>query len=323
MICFAISGSGQRTCTCGVAEDTGEPADTGVANIWPFFPILSFNIGDTGHVGREWLEFLVGPLICEQGNSQSDTFIKSHEHRPARGFFLNADENVKKYKYQINAFLFSNEKALKIKRWPSIYFCQWITYRLSNIRSGSYGVRTKYACIGDKHVPTDCHFGSHVSNVILFNVADIVYRWFDTNPGRRQTVSVTIDAWATTAGKCAMKCLNDYDCISFNFQKIPTPICELSALPHNALSASYGPDAAWSHYSIRIEWEQDGSLLTWWRHQMETFSALRSPVNSPHKGQWRGAFMFSLICAWINRWVNNREAGDLRRLLWRHRNEKN
>ena len=30
-------------------------------------------------------------------------------------------------------------------------------------------------------------------------------------------------------------------------------------------------------------------------------------------GQWRGALMFSLICAWINGWVNNREAGDLRR----------
>ena len=39
----------------------------------------------------------------------------------------------------------------------------------------------------------------------------------------------------------------------------------------------------------------------------------RSPVNSPHKGQWRGALMFSLIYAWINSWVNNREAGDLRR----------
>ena len=39
----------------------------------------------------------------------------------------------------------------------------------------------------------------------------------------------------------------------------------------------------------------------------------RTPVNSPHKCQWRGAFMFSLICAWINRWVNNREVGDLRR----------
>ena len=39
----------------------------------------------------------------------------------------------------------------------------------------------------------------------------------------------------------------------------------------------------------------------------------RSPVNSPHKGQWRGALMFSLICVWINGWMNNREAGDLRR----------
>ena len=56
----------------------------------------------------------------------------------------------------------------------------------------------------------------------------------------------------------------------------------------------------------------------WWRHHMETFSALlaichRSPVNSPHKGQWRGALMFSSICAWMNGWVNNREAGYLRR----------
>ena len=38
----------------------------------------------------------------------------------------------------------------------------------------------------------------------------------------------------------------------------------------------------------------------------------RSPVNSPHKGQWREPLMLSLICAWINNWVNNREAGDLR-----------
>ena len=56
---------------------------------------------------------------------------------------------------------------------------------------------------------------------------------------------------------------------------------------------------------------------------METFSALlalcagihRSPVNSPHKGQWRGTFMFSLICAWTNAWVNIRDAGN----MWRHR----
>ena len=57
---------------------------------------------------------------------------------------------------------------------------------------------------------------------------------------------------------------------------------------------------------------------SWWRHKMETFSALlvicagNSPV-TPHKGQWRVASMISLSCAWINGWVNNTEAGDLRR----------
>ena len=39
----------------------------------------------------------------------------------------------------------------------------------------------------------------------------------------------------------------------------------------------------------------------------------RSPVNSPYKGQWRGALVFSLICVWINGWENNREADYLRR----------
>ena len=62
-------------------------------------------------------------------------------------------------------------------------------------------------------------------------------------------------------------------------------------------------------------------LLAWWRHQMETFPRYwpfvrgfhRSPVNPQHKGQWRGALMFSLIWPWINGWVNNRDAGDLGR----------
>ena len=60
---------------------------------------------------------------------------------------------------------------------------------------------------------------------------------------------------------------------------------------------------------------------SWWRHQMKTFCTLlaicagihRPPVNSPHQGQWRTALMFSLIYVWLNSWVNNREAGDLRR----------
>ena len=37
------------------------------------------------------------------------------------------------------------------------------------------------------------------------------------------------------------------------------------------------------------------------------------PMNSPHKGQWRGALMYFLSCACVNGWMNNGEAGGLRR----------
>ena len=56
-----------------------------------------------------------------------------------------------------------------------------------------------------------------------------------------------------------------------------------------------------------------------WKHFPRYWPFVRGihpfPVNSPHKGQWRRALMFLLICVWINGWVNNREAGDLRRYL--------
>ena len=39
----------------------------------------------------------------------------------------------------------------------------------------------------------------------------------------------------------------------------------------------------------------------------------RWPVNFQHKGRWGGALVFSLICVWINGWVNIRDAGHLRR----------
>ena len=39
----------------------------------------------------------------------------------------------------------------------------------------------------------------------------------------------------------------------------------------------------------------------------------RSPVNSPHTGQWRGTLVFSWIYGWTNGWINNRDVGDLRR----------
>ena len=58
----------------------------------------------------------------------------------------------------------------------------------------------------------------------------------------------------------------------------------------------------------------------WWRHQMETFSALlafceeiqRSLLNSPHKGQWRGTLMFLWSAPHPNGWANHPGAGDLR-----------
>ena len=89
----------------------------------------------------------------------------------------------------------------------------------------------------------------------------------------------------------------------------------------------------YGEHSLHISWRSTHLLhlyflFSWWRHQMETCSASlafvrgihwwlrgihRSPVNSPHTDQWRGVLMFSLICAWTNGWVNNQNAGDLRR----------
>ena len=63
-------------------------------------------------------------------------------------------------------------------------------------------------------------------------------------------------------------------------------------------------------------WNHNDDVI-YWKHFPRYWPFVRgfhrSPMNSPPKGQWRGALMFSLICAWINGWVNNREAGDLRR----------
>ena len=82
------------------------------------------------------------------------------------------------------------------------------------------------------------------------------------------------------------------------------------------LCCEYEAHATYNSYDG--EFIPTDSLLTRWRHQMETFSYWpfvrgihRSSGTSPHKGQWRGASMFSFIGVWINNWVNNREAGDL------------
>ena len=95
---------------------------------------------------------------------------------------------------------------------------------------------------------------------------------------------------------------------------------------------------SWAYWSLSL-WQQlmawqlfDATMLTssgvhqvvhvtpWWRHQMQIFSTLLALCvgNSPVTGESLSqrpvmrTLMFSLICAWINGWVNNREAGDLR-----------
>ena len=69
---------------------------------------------------------------------------------------------------------------------------------------------------------------------------------------------------------------------------------------------STSPDQLWEHDDV-IKWKCIPRNWPFVR------GIHRSPVNFLHKGQWRVALMFSLICVWMNDWVNNREAGDLRR----------
>ena len=72
----------------------------------------------------------------------------------------------------------------------------------------------------------------------------------------------------------------------------------------------------WAHSAQRKKYAYHDDVIKWkhFPHYWPFVRGIhRSPVNSPHKGQWRGALMFSLICVWINGWGNNGEAGDMRR----------
>ena len=67
--------------------------------------------------------------------------------------------------------------------------------------------------------------------------------------------------------------------------------------------------------SLALSWHDD--VIKWklfLRYWPFVRGIHRSAVNSPHKGWWHGALMFSFICVWNNSWVNNGDAGDFRRL---------
>ena len=76
----------------------------------------------------------------------------------------------------------------------------------------------------------------------------------------------------------------------------------------------------WSCFFMQVQ-----NYVIKWKHFPRYWPFVRgihrSPVNSPHKGKWRGALMFPLICVWIN----SKQSWDwwfetLSRLVWRHCN---
>ena len=73
-------------------------------------------------------------------------------------------------------------------------------------------------------------------------------------------------------------------------------------------------------YSI-VQWVAHDDVIKWklFRRYCPFVRGLYQwPVNSPHKGQWRRALMYSLICVWTSGWANNGDSGDLRRYRAHH-----
>ena len=112
-----------------------------------------------------------------------------------------------------------------------------------------------------------------------------------------------------------------------NSQIIHPTVCTIVAVQvqKSRYRLVLGPRSQW--YAMKPTWwksichEHDDVIK--WKHFPRCWPFVRGihrwPLNFPHKGQWRGALMFSWICAWINGWVNTREAGNLR--LYRAHND--
>ena len=118
------------------------------------------------------------------------------------------------------------------------------------------------------------------------------------------------------------------------YLKMLSAECHISTLPQCGQGWYYGldDDASCSCcYQLISPWEmwQNSCLGTHcaivlfhhddiikWKHFPHYWPFVRgirqSSMNPPHKGQWCRALMFSLIYAWTNGLVNNRDTSDLR-----------
>ena len=108
-----------------------------------------------------------------------------------------------------------------------------------------------------------------------------------------------LSGWFACMYACVHKCAHVWAC--FSIPDVSTRFFELKD------TLTY-----WEHeqnYSQICLKDYHADVIKWIHFPRNGKSA----VNSPHKGQWHRALMFSLIYIWINGWVNNREAGDLRR----------
>ena len=127
-----------------------------------------------------------------------------------------------------------------------------------------------------------------ISRPLVMNLVSWQMMSWNTNPIHKLQVEIGHDDFKKVFGDQTIF----YDEISENNAALLVFIFRASAL------LSYDDVIKWKHFPRYWPFVRG---IHW------------SPANSPHKGQWRGALMFYLICAWINGWVNNREAGDLRR----------
>ena len=148
------------------------------------------------------------------------------------------------------------------------------------------------------------------------SVAAIIWFWTTNcgNPGQDLAFLTICDKLISiyfcfsVPGKLKLSFTDDLNCLS-----IPKAWCSVitgafdEVYMYKLIHCSYQYNNINLNHDDVIKWKHFPRYwsLVWRIHW--------SPVNSPHKGQWREALMFFLICARINGWINYGEAGDLRR----------
>ena len=121
----------------------------------------------------------------------------------------------------------------------------------------------------------------------------IMQTWAPRSQHKQRTVCIMVVY--TSHFKASLHSLGTYSISRCCFTTIGIPIIQMGG-PHDFIM-EHDDVIKWKHFP---------------RYWPFVRGIHRSRVNSPHKGQWRAALMFP-ICVWIYSWVNNREAGDLRR----------